>query len=532
MSFIDLVRVTMAVSGNDAAYTVADYVTGGNNDWGGSHEDTTTEFVALMNEKAQQLGMTDTNFTTPPGRPFPNPGSTSTAYDMMILSHAALQNPILTEIMRTEDFPIIRWFRIFIDGEWVYVPVLDSTPFNFLKSLRAEVNAANGLKPGRNGPADKTGLFSARRMQFPGGRVLAGLFGVPSDDPWSEYYDLGGDLLKLGFERCASGGIAPPPPPPSELPIASSGPVSCAPGSLSVVSAQSFSDGRQVLIDLGRWNQATPTASFDMRALRHTELEIGSGEAVNFGVNEFYGHHGFQFWNESPYTVDLELTATAPTGFSTIVTLRPLESAWVDSLENPGGNPFDGYTLTVRNLTSTGPAIVGITERGYLYDLQLGDGVTAPSTHTVQMTRNGDILAENISINFTGQDPAPGNEIFMIMHAEGAVVGVEEPGEPAVQAGIEGPVRVHPARPNPFRSRTQLEFELRRGGELEILLYDVQGRLVHRLGGGRLASGPAAGWMGCRRQSPGDPQVDPERTQGTWGRWFTRVIGRPSRFRA
>ena len=52
----DLVYGLMLRSGNDAAVAIAEHV-------GGSVEG----FVFLMNQKAQELGMTNTRFTTPTG---------------------------------------------------------------------------------------------------------------------------------------------------------------------------------------------------------------------------------------------------------------------------------------------------------------------------------------------------------------------------------------------------------------------------------------------------------------------------------
>ena len=68
---IDLVKSMLVGSANDAAQTLA------------NHFPNEAAFLAAMNAKAQSLGMTDTNFTTPIG--FDTPGNYSTATDLQIL---------------------------------------------------------------------------------------------------------------------------------------------------------------------------------------------------------------------------------------------------------------------------------------------------------------------------------------------------------------------------------------------------------------------------------------------------------------
>jgi D-alanyl-D-alanine carboxypeptidase (penicillin-binding protein 5/6) len=68
-----------AVSGNDAAVAVAEYV-------GGSVAD----FVKLMNVKASELGMKNTTFNNPNG--LPSKGQVTTARDMLTLSKSYIKN--------------------------------------------------------------------------------------------------------------------------------------------------------------------------------------------------------------------------------------------------------------------------------------------------------------------------------------------------------------------------------------------------------------------------------------------------------
>jgi len=92
-------------SGNDAANAAAVKI-------GGSIE----EFAEMMNERAEQIGMTRTCFVTPSG--LEGEGHGSSAYDMALLAREALKNPVFAEIcseteakVRFGNPPYDRWLK-------------------------------------------------------------------------------------------------------------------------------------------------------------------------------------------------------------------------------------------------------------------------------------------------------------------------------------------------------------------------------------------------------------------------------------
>ena len=87
---IDLLYGLMLPSGNDAAIAIAEHL-------GGS----ISNFAALMNEKAAQLGMEHSHFVNPHG--LHNAEHYTTARDMAILSAYAMQNPEFSEIVGTVE---------------------------------------------------------------------------------------------------------------------------------------------------------------------------------------------------------------------------------------------------------------------------------------------------------------------------------------------------------------------------------------------------------------------------------------------
>ena len=74
-------------SGNDAANAAAVSVSG-----------SMGEFVKLMNKKAAELGLKDTHFANPSG--LDAQGHYTTAYDLAMLTRAALRNPVFAEICK------------------------------------------------------------------------------------------------------------------------------------------------------------------------------------------------------------------------------------------------------------------------------------------------------------------------------------------------------------------------------------------------------------------------------------------------
>ncbi len=83
----------LLVSGNDAAVAIADAVSGNQ-----------ANFVAMMNTKAQQLGLLDTHYMNPHGLLDPN--QYTSARDLAILGKYALSNPIIHQISGTQTYTI------------------------------------------------------------------------------------------------------------------------------------------------------------------------------------------------------------------------------------------------------------------------------------------------------------------------------------------------------------------------------------------------------------------------------------------
>ena len=82
----NLIKGMLLLSGNDAANSVAVFLSGSNE-----------KFAVLMNEKAREIGMRDTHFVTPSG--LDSEEHYTTAYDMALLASYAMKYPEFSAIV-------------------------------------------------------------------------------------------------------------------------------------------------------------------------------------------------------------------------------------------------------------------------------------------------------------------------------------------------------------------------------------------------------------------------------------------------
>lgn len=167
MTLEHLLYGMMLRSGNDAATAIAEHV-------GGSIEG----FVHLMNEKAEQIGMTNSHFANPHG--LDAQGHQASAIDMAKLAAYALHNHTFREIVSTQvktaPNPNETW-----DYRWR----------NKNKMLQL-YDGADGVKTGYTKAAGRTLVSSATRN---GQQLAVVTLDAPSD--WSDHMR----LLDYGFEN-------------------------------------------------------------------------------------------------------------------------------------------------------------------------------------------------------------------------------------------------------------------------------------------------------------------------------------------
>lgn len=92
ISLVDLLYGLLLNSGNDAAVAIAEHV-------GGS----VPAYAEMMTQRAKEMGLHNTQFRNPHG--LDEPGHYSTAYDLALLTDAAMNYPQIAEIIATKEHP-------------------------------------------------------------------------------------------------------------------------------------------------------------------------------------------------------------------------------------------------------------------------------------------------------------------------------------------------------------------------------------------------------------------------------------------
>jgi hypothetical protein len=97
----DLLYGLLLPSGNDAAIAIAEHIAG-----------SVPKFVAMMNDRATQLHLTNTHYVTPFGfSPTPDgddPAHHTSARDLVVLARYALQYPLFQQIVSTRSYVVHR----------------------------------------------------------------------------------------------------------------------------------------------------------------------------------------------------------------------------------------------------------------------------------------------------------------------------------------------------------------------------------------------------------------------------------------
>lgn len=167
-SLEDLLHGLMLVSGNDAAWAIAEHIANG----------ATSDFFALMNQRAKQLGAINTRFENPHGLTDPN--HYTTAFDLAIIARACLKHPYFKYLAATKEKDVI-------EAESSIVLSLQNT--NRLLWL---LPGADGVKTGTTQAAGQCLVASATRD---GMRLLAVV--LDSLDRWHDT----SKLLEYGFSN-------------------------------------------------------------------------------------------------------------------------------------------------------------------------------------------------------------------------------------------------------------------------------------------------------------------------------------------
>jgi D-alanyl-D-alanine carboxypeptidase (penicillin-binding protein 5/6) len=171
----DLLYGLLLPSGNDAAIQIAEHVAG-----------SVPAFVAMMNQKAAELGLEHTRFANPHG--LDDGALYTSAYDMAIMGRELLQRPALAEIVGTQ----------------AYQPNWSGPAVGNLNQLLSFYPGSLGVKTGYTPQAGQTIVAAAEQ----GGRtIIVSVLG----SHWDIYKDVS-ELLNWAFQStepaCGADGLS------------------------------------------------------------------------------------------------------------------------------------------------------------------------------------------------------------------------------------------------------------------------------------------------------------------------------------
>lgn len=169
----DLNRIVMLVSDNGGAVALAQAM-----------GETIGNFAVMMNDKAREIGCTDSHFANPNG--LPNPDHYSTARDMSRIAIYCMRNPEFREIVKTKK----HWFN------WLNVEKRDNAENTneLLYDDKFHYDGANGIKTGWTSAAGGCLAASARRGNV---ELIAIVMHSPDHDT---RFDDARKMLDYGFE--------------------------------------------------------------------------------------------------------------------------------------------------------------------------------------------------------------------------------------------------------------------------------------------------------------------------------------------
>lgn len=168
MTVEELLKATAVYSANDACTALGEHIAGSDE-----------AFVSMMNNKAVELGMTNTNFENCTGLDDTAVNHLTTAYDVAVMSRALLQHPFITQYTTI-------WMDTLRNGETEIV--------NTNKLIRF-YNGATGLK---TGTTDKAGCCVSASASRNGLHLIAVVMGAENSN---DRFEAAKTMLNWGFSN-------------------------------------------------------------------------------------------------------------------------------------------------------------------------------------------------------------------------------------------------------------------------------------------------------------------------------------------
>jgi hypothetical protein len=462
-NLMDLMCYTIYRSGNDGAYAVADIVSYA----GDAPANDVSLFVELMNERAESLGMTRTQFSNPAGKDAPEDDGApiqdnyTTAADMARLGRAAMQNALFRKIM----------------GEASRTSIIDAGTADadtvihnrtFVTTLQRSLAEANGIKTGHTTMAGRSRLASAE--EGPGELVVAGLFSIHHDLPISDLlYTVLAEYLELAMTNCDPPIDPDPVGPFVGDPFMNLGNLGTWEGSSNGGGTETESSEDTTIVQVVRDSGNDPVA-FDLEINRGWSTRVLQGEVASFSAAPLQRHSGLRIANANDTPATFFLSVSHPP-IAQSFSLPPGETLAIPGYNGPQAPLF---SLAIQNASPL-PTAFEIVCEGFVYSITYAPGDDGPAQAVFGDGTTGSrppTSGQSLRVRVVGHSTSSGNTVAVIVRPPYVGTDVSEP--------VGGAMTLVAASPNPFRDRAVIALDLRREGLVEAEIFDVTGRRVRK----------------------------------------------------
>lgn len=252
-----LLIALMLPSGNDSAYVIASQVvkkTSGNENIDAISAN--NQFAVIMNERAKQIGVKNTNFANPSG--YHDDKHYTTAYDLALITKEALKNPAFKEIFGTSEFVMNYEGQSERTAQWKNRNLLINQGSNYYYQY------ATG---GKTGNTDEAGECLVATATKDGVSLIAVVLKSPTDARWNETKA----LFEYGFNKYALNQFVKAGELIEIVPVDKASPKS--PSGLEVVAKSDLID----LIEKDKLNQVEKAIVWDQELI---EAPVAVGQVV------------------------------------------------------------------------------------------------------------------------------------------------------------------------------------------------------------------------------------------------------------
>lgn len=166
MTVDELFKAVVIASANDACTALAEYIAG-----------STASFVTMMNERAKELGLENSNFENCTGLDDTATNHYSCAYDIAVMAREVIRHDLVRNYTTV-------WLDYLRDGE---------TELNNTNKL---VNSYNGITGLKTGTTSKAGFCVCATAERDGMSLIAVVLGAQTSD---ERFESAANLLDYGF---------------------------------------------------------------------------------------------------------------------------------------------------------------------------------------------------------------------------------------------------------------------------------------------------------------------------------------------